>query len=123
MEKFCKESFSKTRVRKRNIKPLKNHISKLIDERNKLSVKPETPEIKENIFEISQQIAEDEAQENRNLIFKNFKDLSENPEKINLQQMWKLSKKSGLNILRLCPQLKETRRVKWFLVRGKSENC
>ena len=72
---------------------MKNHISKLIDERNKLSVKPETPEIKEKIFEISQQIAEDEAQENRNLIFKNFKDLSENPEKINLQQMWKLSKK------------------------------
>ena len=27
------------------------------------------------------------------MIFKNFKDLSENPEKINLQQMWKLSKK------------------------------
>ena len=36
LAQFCKHSFKKIRIRKKNIKPLKKHISNLIDERNKL---------------------------------------------------------------------------------------
>ena len=38
-------------------------------------------------------IADEEAKENRKIIMDNFKKLSENPENINLQQMWRLCKK------------------------------
>ena len=38
-------------------------------------------------------IADEEARENWNIIMDNFKDLSENPEKVNLQHMWKVCKK------------------------------
>ena len=55
-------------------------------------MKSDDPENLMKISEISQKIAEDEAQENRDLIMENFKDLSENPEKINMPQMWKLCK-------------------------------
>ena len=48
---------------------------------------------KKRIDEISNEIAEDEAKENRDVIVNNFKDLSEDTENINLQQMWKLCKK------------------------------
>ena len=49
--------------------------------------------IRRKIYEISQEISDDKAQENRDLILRNFKDFSDNPESINLQQMWKLCKK------------------------------
>ena len=48
---------------------------------------------KKRIDEISNEIAEDEAKENRDVIVNNFKDLSKDTENINLQQMWKLCKK------------------------------
>ena len=51
------------------------------------------PQVKQKINEINEAIAEEEAKENRDKIVENFKTLSENPENINLQQMWKLSKK------------------------------
>ena len=38
-------------------------------------------------------IAEEEARENREMIVKNFKDIGDNPENVNLQNMWKLCKK------------------------------
>ena len=51
------------------------------------------PQVKQKINEINEAIAEEEAKENRDKIVENFKSLSENPENINVQQMWKLSKK------------------------------
>ena len=48
---------------------------------------------KENIDAINQEISHLEAQENRNLIMKHFKTFSEDPEKVNLTQMWKNMKK------------------------------
>ena len=51
------------------------------------------PENKAKLFEINKKIGEEEASENRNKIIKNFKTLSDNPENINLAQMWKLCKK------------------------------
>ena len=93
LDDSCKKSFRKIRMKKRNIKPLKECVSKLIDERNDLCSKPNDPEIQEKIFEISHAIADEEARENRDIILKNFKEISEDPDKINLQQMWKMSKK------------------------------
>ena len=48
---------------------------------------------KENIDAINQDISNLEVQENRNLIMKHFKTFSEDPEKVNLTQMWKNMKK------------------------------
>ena len=93
LDDSCKKSFRKIRMKKRNIKPLKECVSKLIDERNDLCSKPNDPEIQEKIFEISHAIADEEARENRDIILKIFKEISEDPDKINLQQMWKMSKK------------------------------
>jgi hypothetical protein len=72
---------------------LKQHIYKLIDERNVLTLQPDDPEIQAKISELSKEIADEEAKENRDKIMQNFKNISEDPEQINLQQMWKLSKR------------------------------
>ena len=93
LESYCQKSFRKIRIRKKFVKPLKQHISKLIDERNVLTLQPDNPEIQAKIYKLSIEIADEEAKENRDKIMQNFKNISEDPEKVNLQQMWKLSKK------------------------------
>ena len=75
------------------LKPINQKISKSIDQRNKLLTLDETPEIKNKIEEIDEVIAMMEADENREKIFKKFKTFSDNPETLNLQQIWKLNKK------------------------------
>ena len=81
LENFCKKSFTKIRIRKKSIKPLKETISSLIDERNQLS--RNEVENEEKIAVLNHLIADEEATENRNIIMDNFKDLSENPENVN----------------------------------------
>ena len=93
LETFCKKSFKKIRIKKQNIKPIKQSIAILIDERNSLMKQIDEPGIKMKISEINEIIAEEEAKENRAKIINNFQSLSENPENINLQQMWKLCKR------------------------------
>ena len=46
-----------------------------------------------SIEEINRKISDIEAEETRNQIMKNFKYVSENPEKIQMSKMWKLLKK------------------------------
>ena len=53
----------------------------------------------QEIYSITAEISEEEALENRNKILKQFKNLSENPENINLSKMWKILKN-------ICPKLK-----------------
>ena len=86
----CRKTFKKIRItKKKNVKPLNQNISKLIDERNFLKSKKEN----ESIIEcLNNKISELEAEENRNKIMKYFNAYSENPENINLQQMWKTLK-------------------------------
>ena len=104
LEKYCKQSFKKIRIRKKNVKLPKENISNLIDQRNMMvkRLDLDEPENKAKLYEINKKIAEEEASENRNKIIKNFKILSDNPENINLAQMWKLCKKiwpkSGLTL-------------------------
>ena len=65
----------------------------LIDERNLLSKSINNIDVKLKLEEVTKRIGELEAEENRNKIMKNFKEFSENPENINVQQVWKIIKK------------------------------
>ena len=52
-----------------------------------------------NIDEVEKEIADIEAEENHNLVIKNFKKYSENPENVNLKEVWNTLKK-------ICPKFK-----------------
>ena len=56
--------------------------------------------LKHELNGIENRIAEIEAQENRNLIYKRFKKFSDNPENIDLQEAWKVLKS-------ICPKLQK----------------
>ena len=89
---FCGKAFRKIRIQnKQKIKALNPDLSKLIDERNQLIISD--PADEGEIDAINEKICEIEALENREIIMKNFKSFSQNPDEINLQQMWKLNKK------------------------------
>ena len=60
-----------------------------------------------------------EAEENRNTIIKHFKSLSDNPEKVNLQQVWKSLKKLWPKFGRILPTAKRNHKGK--IVSGQSE--
>ena len=93
LEVYFQKSFRKIRIRNKKMKPLKDKVSNLIDERNMLMSNSNDPETKSKIEEISQTIADEEAAENRSKLIENFKDLSEDPENINIKQMWKSVKR------------------------------
>ena len=74
----------------------------MIDERNVLLKNSEDPKTKEKIDDLGEKIADEEAEANRSIIMKNFKEISEDPENINLKEMWrsckKLWPKSGVTV-------------------------
>ena len=95
LKMHCSQSFKKIRIQnKKKPKPMNSMIVKLINERNALVNNPANMEAVETL---NKKIANLEAEENRNEIFKHFKSISDNPESINLQQMWK-------NIRKLWPK-------------------
>ena len=69
---------------------------KLIDERNKI-LKCEVPESKFNLDLLNKRISCLEAEDNQNKLIQNFQYFSDNPENINMSNMWKQLKK-------LCPK-------------------
>ena len=81
------KSFKKIRINKKKyVKPLPPMLSKLINERNKL--------LKENHSEkeieaLDENISNLEAEINHNLIKEHFEKYKEDPEKVNLHQVWK----------------------------------
>ena len=93
LKAYCRRSFKKIRIKKKTVKPLKHPLKMLIEERNKLIKQIDSLENKTKLEEITNKIFEIEAEENRNKIVSNFKVYSENPESINMQQMWKIMKK------------------------------
>ena len=93
LKKYCGKAFKKIRIKKRKIKPINAKIVELISKKNELSRKTDQKNIKEKISEIDKKIAEIEAFQNRSKIIENFKCLSDNPESVNLQEMWKKQKK------------------------------
>ena len=91
LNKFCSKSFKKIRIRKKNEKPINKSIKRLIVERNILTRK--NPENEKRLKEICSEISSLEAEEIYHKIVKQFTRLSDDPEQINVQQMWKLSNK------------------------------
>ena len=88
LKSHCSTSFKKIRIKKNSkMRPLKPELLKLINQRNLLNRKKGN---QSKVDEISEEISKMEAEENRNKIMENFKCYSENPESINLTQMWKL---------------------------------
>jgi hypothetical protein len=96
LNKHCKIAFKKIRINhKKRMKPIKPNISCLINQRNKLKKNIQDKETKMKIEDIEINIFKLEAVENRESIIENFKKFSQNPEKINLQEMWKVLNKIG----------------------------
>ena len=87
---FIKKSFKKIRIKQRKKQYLNVAIAKLIDKRNNLVSRGED---EATIGQLEEIIAEKEAEENRKILIENFKPLADNPETINLQEMWKLNSK------------------------------
>ena len=114
LKSYCGRSFKKIRIKKRRVlKAISPTISNLINKRNLLTQKGES-QVKIN--DLNEIISDFEAKENRKIIMENFKYFSDNPESVNLSQMWKIVKKnSGQNVGQPCPQLKRTIGVKLFL--------
>ena len=84
----CNKTFKKVRITKsRPSKSITPQASELIDVRNKLS---NTEGNEEKVKLLNEKIADIEAEMNRNEIFKNFQEMSQNPENINLGSVWKL---------------------------------
>ena len=112
----CKKAFKKIRIRRKKVKPLNSEIANLIDERNLLSKDANNQTKRESI---EKEIAIKEAEENRNIIVKNFKTLSENSENVNLQKMWKLMKKLWPKVNGILPTAKRNHQGK--IVTGPTE--
>ena len=93
LKQYCGKAFKKIRVKKKTLKPINSDISKLIKEKNELSKLRDVPNVEEAIETIDRNISEIEALENRKIILENFKSYSDNPETINMQEMWKKNKK------------------------------
>ena len=93
LRKYCNKSFKKIRIKKKSIKPLKEPLKMLINQRNVLMKQPDSMENKNKLEEITNEIYEIEAEENRNKIVKNFKTYSDDPENINMQEMWRILKR------------------------------
>ena len=70
-------------------------IINLVDQRNKLREKNKNFEDSEEVKTIEKEISCLEADENRKSIIKNFKRFSDNPENVNLQEVWKVLKTIG----------------------------
>ena len=89
----CKEAFTKIRIRKKKQIKVNKEISELIKKRNEIqnSIYDES---KNEIDEINTRISDIEASENRMKILKNFKYFSDNPETINMSEMWKILKRT-----------------------------
>ena len=93
LKTYCSQSFRKIRIKKKSVKPLKQPLSMLINERNALIKDCEKPEDEQKLEIVTRKIFELEAEDNRNKIVKNFKSFSENTENVNMQQMWKNMKR------------------------------
>jgi hypothetical protein len=79
-------AFKKVRItKKKYLKPPPPNISNLIDVRNKISGKNDC--LKE-VELLDEKISNLEAESNRNIIHQQFQNYSEDPENVNLQQVW-----------------------------------
>ena len=90
LKSVCKKSFKKIRIRQQSSKPVSREIKSLLQKKRNILKENKDLECVKNIDIL---IADTEAKENRNMIKKEFGFLSENPENLNLQSVWKSLKK------------------------------
>ena len=96
LKSYCQNTFKKIRINgKKRSKPLNVKILALIDERNKIVQSVSDQKNTKKLKEIEERISDTEAAENYEVIMKNFKRFGDNPESINLQEIWKLLKSIG----------------------------
>jgi hypothetical protein len=90
-QSHVKKAFKKVRIKnnpKDKVLPLE--VSNLIDLRNQLVINEDNTE---EINRLNAAISDIEAEINHNKIMKHFQSYSENPERINIQQVWKTMNK------------------------------
>ena len=104
LNKHIKVSFKKVRIKNNQKVKLSPEMSRLIDKRNKLS---KTEANKKEINKLETAIADMEAENNRNRILKHFKKYSEDPERVNLSEVWKTLKKLWPKIHQKIPVAKK----------------
>ena len=89
----CSKAFKKIRIKRKNVVPLKGEMSKLINQRNIFANSSDNVEKDRKLQELNNEISNLEAEENRNKLMDNFKQISDNLENINVSKMWKLLNK------------------------------
>ena len=90
LKSHVQASFKKIRINgKKCTKKLNPNISSFIDERNKLVKRSLSDIEKLQVEKLENTISSMQAEENYLFIIKNFKRFSDNPENINLQEIWK----------------------------------
>ena len=102
----CQKAFKKIRINKRKEKPLNEKLAKLVDKRNQLKMISKNTD-DGNLLEVERAISTLEAEENRTMIMKHFKQFNDDPENINLNNLWKVFKKLGLNYKNTIPAAKK----------------
>jgi hypothetical protein len=94
LKSYCYKAFRRIRINKKKpLKPMKPNLTQLVDRRNALLKNKNQPENEKKIEELERTISSIEAKENRDFIVHNFKQISENPENVNLKEVWKVLKK------------------------------
>ena len=91
----CQRAFKKIRIDKKKHVKINPKIINLVDQRNKLRKKHKNFEDSEEVKTIEKEISCLEADENRESIIKNVKRFSDNPENVNLLEVWKVLKTIG----------------------------
>ena len=86
LDTYSRKSFKKIRIKSRSMKPISKKIATLIDTRNGEKI--------ENVREaLEKKVADYEAEEKRNKLMEQFSQYKDNPENINVANMWKILKK------------------------------
>ena len=104
LNKHIKVSFKKVRIKTSQKVKLLPEMSRLIDIRNKLSKNEAN---KKEIIKLETAIGDMEAENNRNRILKHFKKYCEDPERVNLNEVWKTLKKLWPKIHQKIPAAKK----------------
>ena len=94
LKSHCQQAFKKIRIKDKKDKPLNKTLVNLVQKRNKLKATLKDPYHLE-IQNIEREISSLEAEENRKMIIKHFKEFGDNTENINLTKLWKVFKKIG----------------------------
>ena len=99
LKSYCHKAFKKIRINdKKPPKPLNQKLAILVNKRNE-TMKNKKPHKENMIADLEKEISILEAEMNKELVMKHFKKFNDNPENVNITEMWKALKK-------VCPKFK-----------------